>query len=170
MQYQLIGMNMHKSVMQAWTASSHLAGANAGYLEQMYETFLDDPSAVPDAWRAYFQQLTQELPTAQPEQPHTPIRDRFRSLAMAGRAQHLPTEVRVDTRQIQVLHLINSYRVGGHQDANLDPLGLWSHEPVPELGLGYYDLGVITSYSIHYTKLYELEVGSPGIGHCGRVV
>ncbi len=131
---------MHKSVMQAWTDSSHLTGANAGYLEQLYETFLDDPAAVPDVWRRYFLQLRQEQPAEQTEQPHSPIRDHFRAQALAGRVQHALTDVKTDMRQIQVLQLINTYRVGGHQEANLDPLGLHPPQEMPELALGYYHL------------------------------
>ena len=35
---------------------------------------------------------------------------------------------------------------------------------VPPTTLKNYELGVITSYSIHYTKLYEQEAGGQGRG------
>ncbi|MGL5774947.1 MAG: 2-oxoglutarate dehydrogenase E1 subunit family protein, partial [Aeromonas veronii] len=34
---------MHNGVMKAWLESSHLAGANASYIEDLYESFLENP-------------------------------------------------------------------------------------------------------------------------------
>ncbi|GAA4497920.1 2-oxoglutarate dehydrogenase E1 component [Pseudaeromonas paramecii] len=128
---------MHDSVLKDWLDSTPLAGANASYLEQLYETYLQDPDAVEACWRDYFADLP--APT-RPEEPHSPIKERFRQLALAGHARRATMEVKTDARQIQVLQLINSYRVAGHELADLDPLGLWQQTPRPELGLSYYQL------------------------------
>ena len=37
---------MHNGVMKAWLESSHLAGANATYVEELYELYLSDPDSV----------------------------------------------------------------------------------------------------------------------------
>ena len=39
---------MHNGVMKAWLESSHLAGANASYIEDLYESFLENPDSVAD--------------------------------------------------------------------------------------------------------------------------
>ena len=36
---------------------SYLFGANAPYVEELYEDYLDDPGSVPEHWREYFDQL-----------------------------------------------------------------------------------------------------------------
>ncbi|WP_409420312.1 2-oxoglutarate dehydrogenase E1 component [Pseudaeromonas sp. ZJS20] len=128
---------MHESVLKDWLASTPLAGANAGYVEQLYETFLKDPAAVDPVWRDYFADLPSN---GHPDEPHAPVKARFRQLALAGHARRGTVEVKTDARQIQVLQLINSYRVAGHELADLDPLGLWQRSPRPELGLDYYQL------------------------------
>jgi len=48
---------MQQSVMKAWWDSSHMAGGNATYIEQMYEAFLDDAKSVSEEWRGIFEQL-----------------------------------------------------------------------------------------------------------------
>ena len=42
------------SVMKQFEASSHLFGANAPFVEELYERYLRDPESVDPAWRAQF--------------------------------------------------------------------------------------------------------------------
>ncbi|HCT4327539.1 TPA: 2-oxoglutarate dehydrogenase E1 component, partial [Morganella morganii] len=46
----------------------------------------------------------------------------------------------MDSKQVKVLQLINAFRFRGHQNANLDPLGLWKQEPVPDLDPAFHNL------------------------------
>ncbi|WP_413110542.1 2-oxoglutarate dehydrogenase E1 component [Thaumasiovibrio sp. DFM-14] len=131
---------MQNGVMKAWFESSHLAGANATYVEDLYELYLSDPSAVSDEWREVFD----GLPTVKEvvnEQPHSRVRDYFRRLARettySGTAVSDPD---VDAKQVKVLQLINAYRFRGHQHANLDPLGLWQQERVLDLDPEFHSL------------------------------
>ena len=45
------------SLMDRMRASSHLAGPNAAYIEELYEAYLDSPNSVPEVWRSYFDTL-----------------------------------------------------------------------------------------------------------------
>lgn len=36
------GTTMQQSVMKAWWDSSHMAGGNAAYVEELYEAYLED--------------------------------------------------------------------------------------------------------------------------------
>ena len=45
---------MQQSVMKAWWDSSHMAGGNAAYVEELYEAYLEDAKSVSDEWRAIF--------------------------------------------------------------------------------------------------------------------
>ena len=130
---------MQNGAMKAWLDSSYLAGANQSYIEQLYEDFLTDPGSVEDSWRSIFQQL----PTAgvKPDQLHSQTRDYFRRLAKdSARYNTTINDPDTDAKQVKVLQLINAFRFRGHQHANLDPLGLWQREQVPDLEPGYHNL------------------------------
>jgi 2-oxoglutarate dehydrogenase E1 component len=131
---------MQNGVMKAWLESSHLAGANSTYVEDLYEAFLEDPSSVSEQWQDVFA----ELPAVDghPEDtPHAPIRDYFRRLAKDTSRFSSPVEdPQHGAKQVKVLQLINAYRFRGHQHAQLDPLGLWQQERVPDLSPEFHSL------------------------------
>jgi 2-oxoglutarate dehydrogenase E1 component len=134
---------MQQSVMKAWWDSSHMAGGNATYIEQMYEAYLDDPQTVSEEWRGIFEQLP-KLDGVEIETKHSIVREQFRSLASLGpaaRAGSGPQQQAVsDEKQVKVLQLINAFRFRGHQHANLDPLGLWIQPRVRDLELSHHNL------------------------------
>ena len=45
---------MSEGSMEQSLKSSHLAGGNLHYLDELYETYLSDPNSVPNEWRQYF--------------------------------------------------------------------------------------------------------------------
>ncbi|MCU5774202.1 2-oxoglutarate dehydrogenase E1 component [Erwiniaceae bacterium BAC15a-03b] len=130
---------MQNSAMKPWLDSSWLAGANQSYIEQLYEDFLTDPDSVDAAWQSLFQQLPGT--GVRPEQFHSATRDYFRRLAKdASRYTSSVTDPETNSKQVKVLQLINAFRFRGHQSANLDPLGLWKQEAVPDLDPAFHDL------------------------------
>jgi len=126
--------------------SSHLQGANATYVEWLYEQFLAEPGSVPAEWRQYFSTLAADGS----EVPHGPIvqavAQRLRQRAVAGVPAPAVEEAPAIEKQAAVSRLIQVYSLRGHQIADLDPLGLWDR-PTPAvlnldfLGLGDADLG-----------------------------
>ncbi len=131
---------MHNGVMEAWLESSHLAGANATYVEDIYELYLSDPDQVSDEWKRVFEGLPTQ-PEDVVEQPHSRVRDYFRRLAQE--TKHYSVQVsdpEVDAKQVKVLQLINAYRFRGHEAAQLDPLNLWKRPPVAELDPAFHNL------------------------------
>ena len=42
---------------QQFVASSAIQGANARWIEDYYEQFLEDPESVDESWRAYFRRV-----------------------------------------------------------------------------------------------------------------
>ena len=116
--------------------TSPLQGANAAYIESLYEAWLEDPGSVPRAWRQYFGDLGAEAA----EVPHGPVRRRIKSRLKPNGASNLFGSVsaedqRVNTddisaKQAAVSRIIQVYSLRGHQIADLDPLGLWER-PVP---------------------------------------
>ena len=49
------------SVMKQMLGNSYLFGANAPFIEELYESYLENPASVTDVWRDYFDRL-QNLP------------------------------------------------------------------------------------------------------------
>jgi len=130
---------MQNGEMKAWLDSSYLAGANQSWIEQLYEDFLTDPDSVDAHWRSMFQQLPGT--GARPDQFHSKTRDYFRRLAKdASRYSTAITDPDTDVKQVKVLQLINAWRFRGHQAANLDPLGLWKQDAVPDLDPAFHNL------------------------------
>lgn len=134
---------MQKESMELLWKSSHISGGNAAYVEALYETFLSDPNAVPEEWRDYFQQLPRSNEAAISDIPHSPIRDHFAQLAKApvravnGGGSEVSAHER---KQVRVIQLVSAYRQRGHQEAQIDPLGLWERQRVPDLELQYHQL------------------------------
>lgn len=138
------GTTMQQSVMKAWWESSHMAGGNAAYVEEVYEAYLDDPKSVSDEWRSIFDKLP-KVDGVELDVNHSEIREQFRTLAALGPAARVGSAVSSpvsggDGKQVKVLQLINAYRFRGHQHANLDPLGLWKQARVRDLELSHHTL------------------------------
>ncbi|WP_174888396.1 2-oxoglutarate dehydrogenase E1 component [Candidatus Hamiltonella defensa] len=129
---------MQNGLMQAWLNSSYLAGANQSYIEQLYEDFLINPNSVEQSWKTIFEQFS-SAETARPL--HSEVRQYCRDLAK-NKAGLLSScnGLDFDSKQVKVFNLMNAFRFQGHQNAHLDPLGLWEREPVPDLNLAYHDL------------------------------
>jgi 2-oxoglutarate dehydrogenase E1 component len=136
---------MQDSAMKAWWESSHMAGANAAYVEELYEAYLEDPQSVPSTWQQVFETLP-KVDGVEIDSNHTQIRDQFRKLAALGPMARVGTSAAPavgaagDEKQVKVLQLINAFRFRGHQHANLDPLGLWKQERVRDLELSHHNL------------------------------
>ncbi|WP_394247481.1 2-oxoglutarate dehydrogenase E1 component [Vibrio profundi] len=131
---------MHNGVMKAWLESSHLAGANATYVEELYELYLSDPDLVSEEWKRVFEELPVQSSEVV-EQPHSRVREYFRRLAQETKHYNVQvSDPDVDAKQVKVLQLINAYRFRGHQAANLDPLGLWKRDTVSELDPAFHNL------------------------------
>ncbi|SEI40484.1 2-oxoglutarate dehydrogenase E1 component [Azotobacter beijerinckii] len=134
---------MQDSVMQRMWNSAHLSGGNAAYVEELYELYLHDPNAVPEEWRTYFEKLPADGGIAT-DVPHAPVRDQFILLAKnQRRAQPVATSsvsTEHEKKQVEVLRLIQAYRMRGHQASQLDPLGLWQRTAPSDLSITHYGL------------------------------
>ncbi|WP_341520467.1 2-oxoglutarate dehydrogenase E1 component [Pseudomonas sp. G.S.17] len=134
---------MQESVMQRMWNSAHLSGGNAAYVEELYELYLHDPNAVPEEWRTYFQKLPADGSTAT-DVSHSTIRDHFVLLAKNQRRAQPVSAGSVSSehekKQVEVLRLIQAYRMRGHQAAQLDPLGLWQRPVIADLSINHYGL------------------------------
>lgn len=138
---------MENSTMDLLWQSSHIAGGNATYVENLYESYLKDPNGVPEQWRDYFDKLpivASEIVQVQ-DVPHSVIRKHFAKISKMrvrteATVQHDSQATEYERKQVCVVQLISAYRQRGHQKANLDPLGLAEREQVADLELGFHQL------------------------------
>ncbi|PCJ26033.1 MAG: 2-oxoglutarate dehydrogenase E1 component [SAR86 cluster bacterium] len=147
---------MHDNLMEIMNSTGHLSGSNADYVEDLYERYLSDSESVPLQWKDFFQSLAPSNGNHAAEVSHAEIRNDFKTLGKVSRyAPVLSNDAVVnsehESKQVQVLLLISSYRVRGHQKADLDPLGLMHRERVPDLELEFHDLSPIDSSTIFQT-------------------
>ena len=134
--------------------TSHLAGFNAAYLEDLYEHYLDDPSSVSPEWRGYFDGLRRSG-GVRPEISHAAIRAAFlrgpgiesphvHPAAPAPRGKAAPAPVREEVehvvKQAKVSQLVDAYRSEGHLIARFDPLDMRSIPDLPIFDPAYYGL------------------------------
>lgn len=135
-----------QGMLEMW-ASSHISGSNAAYIESLYEQYLIDPNAVSPEWRDYFDRLPKvesEAPLLH-DIPHSVVREQFAKISkMRVRTEatvaHDSQATEYERKQVQVVQLISAYRQRGHQRANLDPLGIFERQPVPDLDLNFHQL------------------------------
>jgi 2-oxoglutarate dehydrogenase E1 component len=126
-------------------SNSYLFGANAPFIEQLYESFLHDPASVEARWRDYFEEL-QSLEQGPRDIAHTPVQEAFVRLAREGRGGNghpapLSTHSEAHVaKQVAVLQLINAYRFHGARHARLDPLNRQEKPNIPELDPAFYAL------------------------------
>ncbi len=144
--------------------NSYLFGGNAPYVEELYESYLDNPGSVPDNWRNYFDQL-QNVPAtdgqeATRDQAHAPIVESFaqRAKANAFVSRGQEPDLAVASKQVHVQSLIAAYRTLGSRWADLDPLKRQDRPPIPELDPAFYGLTeadldqVFSASNTYFTK------------------
>lgn len=123
-----------------------LSGANAAFVEAVYDEYLHNPNSVALAWREYFDQLAKQPEAAATRQTQPPVSGSTAAVPTAkpsGRETQtvLPEAVAADTddrKQVAVLQLINMHRYLGLNQAKLDPLGLKQQADVHELNPAHY--------------------------------
>lgn len=123
--------------------SSFLFGGNAPYVEEQYEAYLTDRSAVSEEWRGYFDAL-QAVPAVDGSRSadvaHSRVVSRFVDLAKQSRPGERPASERPGfiRKQLAVQAMILAYRMVGTRHAHLDPLRWMEPVPVPDLIPSYY--------------------------------
>src|SRR3989475_27922 len=126
------------TVMRQFLDNSYLYGANASFIEDLYEKYLVNPQSVPEEWREYFDRI-QVLPgNAAKDVAHAPVVESFVQRAKAGQlggqARTLPAEpVTPERLQVAALLLVTAYRIAGSRWATVDPLKRMPRPGIPEL-------------------------------------
>ncbi|MGY8842065.1 MAG: 2-oxoglutarate dehydrogenase E1 component [Burkholderiales bacterium] len=130
-------------MMNEFGGSSYLFGTNAAFVEELYDSYLEDPSSIPSDWKDYFDDL-QNADRVKDVSHHQVVKS-FVGFKDNGAATPSVTglvgDVSNERKQVSVLQLINAYRFLGVRRASLDPLDRFSKPEIPELTLEHYVLG-----------------------------
>ncbi len=112
---------------------SLLIGENAAFIDGLYIQWQNNPLAVSEDWRELFESWEKE------EEPCESPNFGKKSIFSGGSIDQSQVGNIAD-RQARVTQLINAYRVRGHTESSIDPLGRRLVEQHPELTLDYYGL------------------------------
>ena len=141
-------------------ATSFLFGTNAAFIEALYAQYLATPDSVDSTWRAFFEALGEkglnatQLGRGPSWQRDAKLRFENGELISAltgdwGQPAKKPVAPVVakpalaapegdPQASIRAVQLVRAYRVMGHLEANLDPLGLEKKKPHPQLEPSFY--------------------------------
>jgi 2-oxoglutarate dehydrogenase E1 component len=174
---------MQDNSMEHLWRSSHIYGGNATYVEDLYESYLIDPNAVPGEWRSYFDSLPRVDGNTMQDVPHSTVRERFAQISK----MRVRTEATVaadsqateyERKQVRVVQLISAYRQRGHQKASLDPLGLAERQHIPDLELSFHELSTADFDTVFQTGSLHIGKADASLGeivdamertYCGHV-
>ena len=130
-------------------------GANAAFIAEMYSRWVANPGSVDSSFAELFAALNDEArailgdavgaswaprswsaesPETAPPAPAKGAKPGKEAKAASAAAAPTPDELRAATKDsLRALMMIRTYRVRGHLEAQLDPLGLQMPKPHPEL-------------------------------------
>ena len=145
---------MQESLMELFRRTSHIAGGNAAYVEELYESYIQDPSTVSTEWREYFEKLPRVNGAV--DVPHSEIIKYFELLGRnRARPSVAPGEgaanIAHERKQVEVVQLVTAYRLSGHLKANLDPLELKERKEPVDLNLDFHGLNTADIDSVFQT-------------------
>lgn len=126
--------------MQSQWNTSWLDSGNQSYLDNQFEIFLKNPTALSAEWREYFQEL---MNTNQQymDVSHADVREFFKNLSFKTKKTAAVTHVDSnDLKEMAVQKLIFSYRLLGHLQSNINPLADSPVPLIPQLAIGNFGL------------------------------
>ncbi|WP_417071361.1 2-oxoglutarate dehydrogenase E1 component [Niveibacterium terrae] len=145
-------------MMKEFQTNSYLFGSNAPFIEELYESYLDNPASVPEQWRDYFDALQIMPGAAAHDVAHAPVIASFAELAKLGKTGVAPGAV-ADKRQIGVLQMISAYRFLGNRWAQIDPLRRQERPQIAELEPSFYGFTEADLSQVFHTGSFHFSGG-----------
>lgn len=138
-------------MMEEKTSLSYLYGANAPYIEELYESYLKDRDSVDEYWKDYFDKVAALPGYVAKDIPQLPIQESFVNLSKQHGSAQGSVDLNMLQKQVSVLNLMNAYRILGSRNANLDPLKRRPKEYLAELDPAQYGLTAADMSTKFYT-------------------
>jgi 2-oxoglutarate dehydrogenase E1 component len=197
---------LNRASNEIFEATSFLNGTNAAFVEQIYAAWLANPSSVDEGWQGYFAQLgEQELSPTQlgrgpawkrdtrpdfasgdliaaltgqdpPAAPGKPGKGKS-AAAPAAAAPAAADTTDAAAHSIHAVQMIRAYRMIGHLEADLDPLGITPKTPQATLDPKQYKFeGATLDLPIYVDGILGFQTATPRqlldklrAIYCGRI-
>ena len=129
--------------------TSFLQGGNSPFIKELYLQYLNDPNTVPQSWREFFDGLDEDKeaiqkeilgPSWAPKKNNTlktivVEKDVAKDKETPINKTSVPQEnyEKEKEQSVKAIALIRAYRIRGHLNARLDPLGMMERKYLHEL-------------------------------------
>lgn len=115
---------------------SYVANSDAAYIDQLYQSYKQDPASVDTSWQQFFKGF--DFSQAYGEQGGA-TNGNGTAVATNGSAQKAPVDAKHSEKEVSVASLIKAYRSRGHLLAKTNPIGQ-RKDRNPRLSLADYAL------------------------------
>ncbi|PHI21669.1 2-oxoglutarate dehydrogenase E1 component [Lewinellaceae bacterium SD302] len=119
---------------------SHIANAHPEYIEGLYQQYAEDPQSVEESWRDFFLGF---------DYGHQNGNGTVTSTPSPNKGDH-ELDFEHLAKELRVLALIKAYRMRGHMDAHVDPVGEFV-DPDSKLDLSDFDLDGTDPDTVFYS-------------------
>jgi len=121
--------------------TSFLVGNNSEFINEFYADYLSNPKTLPESWKQFFDGLSDEEkliyndlkgPSWSPEKKNKKINLNNRNQTKSEK-KLVEGDLSYTQYSVAASTLIRAYRIRGHLNANLDPLGLMERKKLKDL-------------------------------------
>ena len=112
-----------KKTMSDYMSDSHTSGGHLSYLEDLYESYLQDPNSISEEWKTYFNDLPFQNGSKK-DSSHLDVIKHFQNAPRRSATKVKASSQNKNPLEAKVQTLIKAYRDYGHTAADLDPLGI----------------------------------------------
>ena len=112
-----------KKTMSDYMSDSHTSGGHLSYLEDLYESYLQDPNSISEEWKSYFNDLPFQNGSKK-DSSHLDVIKHFQNTPRRSTTKFKASSQNKNPLEAKVQTLIKAYRDYGHTAADLDPLGI----------------------------------------------
>ena len=112
-----------KKTMSDYMSDSHTSGGHLSYLEDLYESYLQDPNSISEEWKTYFNDLPFQNGSKK-DSSHFDVIKHFQNAPRRSATKVKASSQNKNPLEAKVQTLLKAYRDYGHTAADLDPLGI----------------------------------------------
>ena len=131
---------MSSSKNLEYKKTSFLSKSNSSFIEEMYIKYIEKDPSLPVSWENYFKSLNEDLNLITKEIEGPIWKRNKKKIIFNKKKVNLETDIvnnkdieKSKVESIKAIALIRAYRIRGHLNANLDPLGMMERKHLKDL-------------------------------------
>ena len=124
--------------------TSFLQGGNSLFIKELYLKYLKNPKSIPESWVEFFDGLDEDQEVVKKEilgPSWAPLKNKIQEkdlikdeqLPINGNSVSQENYEKEKEQSVKAIALIRAYRIRGHLNASLDPLGMMERKYLHEL-------------------------------------